>query len=118
MSLHAYLSTPFSHASEMQSFDALVKALVPECAAKPEPHYLVGNVMFDGDELDTIYLKSGCISVIEMKNYGGRVHFSENGDWYAGDIVVGAHVVEIRFARCVATSSRYLIISNGVRVGF
>ena len=23
-----------------------------------------------------------------MKNYGGRVHFSENGDWYAGDVVV------------------------------
>jgi hypothetical protein len=88
MSFSAYLSTPFSHASEAQSFDALVKALTPECAAAPEPHYLIGNVMFDGDELDAIYLKPGCISVIEMKNYGGRVHFSENGDWYAGDVVV------------------------------
>lgn len=88
MSFNAYLSTPFSHTSEAQSFDALVKRLTPECAATVEPHYLIGNVMFDGDELDAIYLKPGCISVIEMKNYGGRVHFSENGDWYAGDVVV------------------------------
>lgn len=88
MSFYPFLSTPFSHPSEADSFDLLARALAAECATRPEPHYLIGNVMVNGDELDAIYLKPGCLTVIEMKNYGGRIHFSENGDWYAGDVVV------------------------------
>jgi hypothetical protein len=69
-------------------FDALARSLETECAPRPEPHYLVGNVMFDGDELDAIFLKPDAISVIEMKNYGGMIHFSENSDWFADETVV------------------------------
>src|ERR1051326_6541328 len=88
MPFSAYLLSGFAHPHENQSFDALVKALAPECAGSPEPHYLLGNVMFDGDELDAIFLKSGCIAVIEMKNYGGRGYFSQKCDWDAGGAVV------------------------------
>lgn len=88
MSFQPFLLAPFAHASEVLSFKALVTALREECDQMSEPHYLIGNVSLEGDEIDAIFLKPGAISIIEMKNYGGRIHFSENGDWYADDVVV------------------------------
>ena len=35
-----------------------------------------------------IFIKRDAISVVEMKAYGGLIHFSENGDWYADETVV------------------------------
>ena len=36
-----------------------------------------------------------------MKNYGGMIHFSENGDWFADELVVrgGRHVNPFRQVR-------------------
>ncbi len=69
-------------------FDELVEVLSSELGDSPNPHYLLGNMCFGGRELDAIFLKNNAVSVIELKNYGGRVHFSENGDWTADEVVV------------------------------
>ena len=74
-------------------FDALVAALEEKCGGLPDPHYLIGNILFEGEELDAVFIKPNAICVIEMKNYGGLIHFSENGPWFAGEVEVrgGAH---------------------------
>lgn len=69
-------------------FDELVEVLSAELGDSPNPHYLLGNMCLCGRELDAIFLKNNAVSVIELKNYGGRVHFSENGDWMADEVVV------------------------------
>jgi superfamily I DNA/RNA helicase len=43
---------------------------------------------FGGRELDAVFLKNDAVAVIELKNYGGRIHFSENGDWTANEHLV------------------------------
>ncbi len=74
MPFEAYLPAGFSHNHENLMFDALARSLQTVCAELLEPHYLVGNVTFDGEELDGIFLKPNAISVIEMKNCGGMIH--------------------------------------------
>ena len=90
MSLTAYLPTGFEHSHENAIFDTLVQNLRSRFIASAEPHYLIGNVMFDGEEIDALLLKSSAICVIEMKSYGGTIHFSENGDWFADQVVIRA----------------------------
>ena len=88
MAFEAYLVSPFSHRHENLMFDALVQSLNSSFASRAEPHYLIGNFTINNEEFDAIFLKRNAISVVEMKSYGGMVHFSEIGDWYAGEKVV------------------------------
>jgi hypothetical protein len=48
---------------------------------RDEPLHLIGNVFVDGQEIDAIVLKRNAIIVIDFKNYGGELSFSENGKW-------------------------------------
>lgn len=88
MALIAYLPAGFAHMHESHMFDALVDALRASCASLPGSQYIVGNVMFEGEEVDAIFIKRDAVSVIEMKAYGGVIHFSENGDWFADEKLV------------------------------
>src|SRR3989442_1502092 len=85
MPFKAYLPSGFEHAHENEMFDSLVRVLNQRFGPDPAPHFLIGNVMFDGEELDAVFLKRDAISVIEMKKYGGMIHFSENTEWFADD---------------------------------
>lgn len=71
-------------------FERLVQNLRLRFTTTAEPTYLIGNVMFDGEEIDALLLRSSAICIIEMKSYGGTIHFSENGDWFANRVVIGA----------------------------
>ncbi len=88
MPFEAYLPAAFSHIHENMMFDTLVRSLEKSCANSIVPHYLVGNVLFNGQDLDGVFLKPGTICVVELKNYGGMIHFSENSDWFADETVV------------------------------
>lgn len=94
MPFKAYLPSGFEHDHENVSFDSLVRALNNHFGQDPAPHFLIGNVMFDGEELDAVFLKRNAISVIEMKNYGGMLRFSESTEWFADDKMVygGRHL--------------------------
>lgn len=52
---------------------------------------LIGNIMFEGNDLDAIYLKPNGIAVIEMKGHGGKVTFHESTAWKVGasDVIGG-----------------------------
>lgn len=90
MPLRAYLPSGFDHLHESQCFDSLVQALEKACSISPEIRYLIGNPSIDGKGIDALFLKPGAITVIEMKDYGGLIHFSENGEWLADDVTVKA----------------------------
>ncbi len=88
MPFKAYLPTGFEHAHENAMFDSLVRVLTQRFKDEPGLYILIGNVMFNGVELDAIFIKRNAISVVEMKNYGGKIHFSENTEWYADELEV------------------------------
>lgn len=88
MAFEAFLPAPFAHSHEARMFDELVDQLRSRLGANGKPHYLIGNVCFGGRELDAVFLKNNAVAVIEMKDYGGRIHFSENADWRADEQIV------------------------------
>lgn len=74
-------------------FEQLTNVLATGFEAATEPVYLVGNAMFDDKEIDAVLLKQDALFVIEMKDYGGLIHFSETAEWFADEIEVrgGVH---------------------------
>ena len=84
MPFTAYLPSGFQHNHENELFDAVVQLLTVRCGRLPQPHVLIGNVMFEGHEMDGVFLKPDGICIVEMKNHGGRVYFTENTQWFAG----------------------------------
>ncbi len=42
---------------------------------------MVGNVSCNGHQIDALFISSGRIIVIDFKNYGGQLTFSENNPW-------------------------------------
>ncbi|MDP5133568.1 MAG: NERD domain-containing protein [Paraglaciecola sp.] len=47
------------------------------------PLYLFGNFFVSGREFDALIIKENAITIIDFKNFGGILSFSENGPWYA-----------------------------------
>lgn len=74
-------------------FHELATTLSKAFGSGSVPVYLLGNVCFSDKELDTVLLMPNAIFVIEMKNYGGIIHFSENTEWFADEVEVigGTH---------------------------
>ncbi|MDF1756548.1 MAG: AAA family ATPase, partial [Verrucomicrobiales bacterium] len=66
--------------------------------------------MCDGEEIDALFLKNDCFTVIEMKAITGEVRFSENGAWYCGgqSIHSGRHRNPFRQAR----TYRYTVMKS------
>jgi hypothetical protein len=88
MPFAAYLPRSFEHAHENDSFDILVNCLKAHFDPRPGLHVLIGNVMFEGKEMDAVFFKPDGVAVIEMKNHGGKVLFNENTAWTAGGVPV------------------------------
>jgi hypothetical protein len=88
MPFEVYLTAPFEHRHENEMFNALAEILQKEFRDHPEPHKLIGNLLFENENVDAILIKPDGICVVEMKNYGGMIHFSENGPWFADEVEV------------------------------
>lgn len=85
MSFKAFRSEQFSHTHENVIFDKLYDALNTAWKDKDDPLYLFGNFCVANAELDALILKRNAIIVIDFKDYGGKIKFSENNIWYADD---------------------------------
>lgn len=44
-------------------------------------HIFIGNISCNGHQIDAIFISKGKIIVIDFKDYGGRLIFSENNPW-------------------------------------
>jgi len=49
---------------------------------------LFGNFFVAGKEFDALILKGNAIVVIDFKNFGGELTFTENGPWKCDDVIV------------------------------
>ena len=97
MPLKSYLPHKFTHQHEALAFDTLTKNLITRLKNEPEDIFLFGNLSINGAEFDALVIKEDAICVIDFKNYGGRINFSENGEWFADDILVkGGGIRRIR----------------------
>lgn len=81
MTFKAYRAAPFSYAHENRIFNQLHDILFAHWAEQDEPLHLLGNFYIDGAEIDALVIKRNAIIVIDFKDYGGKLKFSENNKW-------------------------------------
>lgn len=84
MPFEAYLTAGFQHRHENDMFAALVENLMARFGSSESLHILIGNVRFEGNDMDAVFLKTDGICIIEMKSHGGKVNFTENTPWIVG----------------------------------
>ena len=88
MPLKVFLNNKFTTTHENTVFDELIKRLDGRWGNSDELIILIGNVNCNAHELDALVVKSDSVTVIDFKNYGGKIIFSENAAWTANGIPV------------------------------
>lgn len=88
MPLTICLVREYETTHEREIFSSLSKKLEHLVSNNAESILLIGNLNCSGDEIDALVIKQDSITVIEFKNYGGEILFSENGDWIADNKII------------------------------
>lgn len=88
MPFKSFISEKFETTHENEFFEQLEYLLGNEYNESQELVLLLGNVMCNGSSIDAIVLKSGCFAILECKNYGGSLSFSENGTWTINENII------------------------------
>ncbi len=83
MTIQAYQTQPYTTTHENRIFDALLGKLEEIWGNSEDMVILLGNFHCQGSEIDAAILKKDSITVIDFKDYGGIIKFSENGKWFA-----------------------------------
>lgn len=85
MSFSAYLLSKFETTHENQFYKKLADELRKKFGTDQGEHVLLANVACNGHQIDAIFLKSGQITIIDFKDYSGKLEFSENNPWKLTD---------------------------------
>ena len=88
MTFKAFRGSAFNHSQENKAFNDLYDLLQAHWSERDEPLFLFGNFFVGGKELDALVVKRNAIIVIDFKNYGGEVKFSENNRWTCDGVPV------------------------------
>ena len=88
MGFKAFRGRAFNHSHENHAFNTLYDMLQAEWDERDDQLYLFGNFFVAGKEFDALIVKNNAIIVIDFKNFGGELIFSENGPWSCGGVVV------------------------------
>jgi hypothetical protein len=88
MVIQAYRTQPYKTTHENRIFDALLDKLEEIWGNSEDIVLLLGNFKCQGYEIDAAVLKKHSITVIDFKDYGGLIKFSENGRWLADEIEI------------------------------
>lgn len=88
MTFKAFRGSAFNHSHENKAFNDLHDLLQEHWSEQDEPLYLFGNCFVGGKEIDALVVKRNAIIVIDFKNYGGEIKFSENNRWTCDGIPV------------------------------
>ena len=81
MTFHAYRGNAFEHTHENKIFNDLYDLLEEVWKHRDEPLHLLGNFFVDGRDVDAIIIKRNALIVLDFKDFGGALKFSENGPW-------------------------------------
>ncbi|MEG3834873.1 MULTISPECIES: NERD domain-containing protein [unclassified Microcoleus] len=88
MTVRVYRTHAYETTHENRIFDGLLNELERAWGDSDDLIILLGNFYCEGSEIDAAILKRNSITVIDFKDYGGNITFSENGPWLAGDVEV------------------------------
>jgi len=81
MAYKSFLTRQYDHTHENAFFRVLATQLRRKFGGVDGLHVLIGNVSCNGHQIDALFIASGKITVIDFKNYGGTLTFSENNPW-------------------------------------
>lgn len=81
MAYKSYLIRQYEHTHENSFFRVFSTQLRRTFQGVDGLHILIGNVSCNGHQIDALFISSGKITVIDFKNYGGALTFSENNPW-------------------------------------
>jgi superfamily I DNA and/or RNA helicase len=81
MAYKSYLTRQYEHTQENAFFRAFSTQLRRTFKDVEGLHILIGNVSCNGHQIDALFISSGKIIVIDFKNYGGSLTFSETNAW-------------------------------------
>lgn len=81
MAYKAFLIRQYDHTHENQFFRVFSTQLRKSFKNADGLHTLIGNVSCNGHQIDALFISNGKIIVIDFKNYGGALIFSENNPW-------------------------------------
>jgi hypothetical protein len=88
MTVQVFRTQAFETTHENRVFDTLLSDLQRVWGDADDKVILLGNFYCQGSEIDAAVLKRNSITVIDFKDYGGKIHFSENDRWFADDVEV------------------------------
>lgn len=88
MTFKAFRGSAFNHSHENKAFNDLHDLLQQHWSELDESLYLFGNFFVGGKDLDALVVKRNAIIVIDFKNYGGLIEFSENNRWTCDEVPV------------------------------
>ncbi|NMC98711.1 MAG: NERD domain-containing protein, partial [Bacteroidales bacterium] len=81
MAYKSYLTRQYDHTHENSFFRVFSTQLRKTFKDVDGLNILIGNVSCNGHQIDALFIASGKIIVIDFKNYGGKLIFSENNPW-------------------------------------
>lgn len=81
MAFKSYLLRPYEHTHENSFFRVFSAQLRNKLKETDGMNVLIGNVSCNGHQIDALFVSRGRIIVIDFKNYGGKLTFSENNPW-------------------------------------
>lgn len=88
MTLRVYRTHAYETTHENRIFDDLLNELERKWGDSDDLIIMLGNFYCEGSEIDAAILKRNSITVIDFKDCGGNITFSENGPWLAGEVPV------------------------------
>lgn len=86
MPIKVYRNRKFGTTHENKIFDDLIEKLSLEWEESEELIIILGNFYCAGTEIDALVVKNDSISIVDFKDYGGEIIFSENSDWKADGV--------------------------------
>lgn len=88
MAFKAFRRSPFNHSHENKVFNDLYDLLSEQWKDRDDDLYLFGNFFVAGKEFDALIVKNNAIIIVDFKNFGGDLEFSENGVWKCDGLTV------------------------------
>lgn len=81
MPVSPFLLKKFEHTAENIAFNKLIEQL----NNSTDQYLVIGNCEIERYDIDAIVFKKDAIIIIDFKNYGGKINFSENEEWIKSD---------------------------------
>lgn len=88
MTVKIFRNEIFETTHENIIFNEMIGELEKQWSNSSDLVVMLGNFYTNGTQIDAVIVKRNSISVIDFKNYGGKITFSENDTWKANGVPI------------------------------